>query len=132
MAEKTKKSFLKKDPPGVDLEAARREFLQEPEQRKKPTIEPEGSEGSPEESPKEEKVEQQEQPKKAKSKAKLPWEDPGVSPRVLKAFQLRLPEPDFLKLKYVVERSQEKSIHSFLSKIIQKEVKKELNNLLSQ
>jgi|GEM_PF-4925085 len=129
MAEKTKKSSLRREPPGMDLEKARRDFLQEPDQRKKATDEPEPSEGSQQESLEEEIV-QQEQPKKVKVKARLPWEDPSVSPRVLKAFQLRLPEPDFLKLKYVVERSREKSIHSFLSKIIQKEVKKELNNLL--
>mgnify|MGYP000861114576 CR=1 FL=1 len=41
-----------------------------------------------------------------------PWDAPGVRTDVAKVFNLRLPEPDLLKLKYIAEHTP-KSMQSF-------------------
>jgi len=56
----------------------------------------------------------------------FPWQEPGVSERVLKSFNLRLSEPDFLKLKFVARRSQDKSMHAFCARVVMEEVKRQL------
>lgn len=42
----------------------------------------------------------------------FPWDVPGVREDVLKLYNLRLPEPYFLKLKYIAEHTPE-SMHKF-------------------
>lgn len=42
----------------------------------------------------------------------LPWQDPKVRDDVLKVYNLRLPEPYLLKLKYIAEHTSG-SMHSF-------------------
>ena len=59
----------------------------------------------------------------------MPWEMPEVNKRVIKAFNLRLPEPEFLKLKYVIEKTKAKSLHSFCVEVVKKEVEKQLKKL---
>ena len=56
----------------------------------------------------------------------FPWQDLGVSDRVFKSFNLRLAEPDFLKLKFVANRSPAKSMHAFCTQLIMAEVKRHL------
>jgi len=56
----------------------------------------------------------------------FPWEETGVSERVLKSFNLLLPEPDFLKLKFVASRSPDKSMHAFCAGVVMEEVKRQL------
>ena len=63
---------------------------------------------------------------KGKGKTRLPWEKPEVSERVLKSFNLRLSEPDFLKLKFVASESSDKSMHAFCTRIIMEEVERKL------
>ncbi len=58
----------------------------------------------------------------------FPWQEPGVSELVLKSFNLRLPEPDFLKLKFVASRSPDKSMHAFCARVVM-EVKRQLKNV---
>ena len=48
----------------------------------------------------------------------LPWEGPGVREDVVKQFNLRLPEPDLLKLRYVVEKQRAKSINSYILNVL--------------
>jgi hypothetical protein len=68
--------------------------------------------------------------KNVRKKAKLlPWEMPEVNKRVIKAFNLRLPEPEFLKLKYVIEKTKAKSLHSFCVEVVKKEVEKQLKKI---
>ncbi len=43
-----------------------------------------------------------------------PWEVPGVREDVVKQYNLRLAEPDLLKLRYVVERQRAKSINAYI------------------
>ncbi|MBI9047715.1 MAG: hypothetical protein JEZ06_24740 [Anaerolineaceae bacterium] len=69
------------------------------------------------------------QPQAATRKNLMPWEEPLVSERVIKAFNLRLTEPDFLKLKFVVEQTSAKSMHSFCMDVVRKEVEKQLKKL---
>lgn len=48
----------------------------------------------------------------------LPWEEPGVREDVVKQYNLRLPEPDLLKLRYVVEKQRAKSINSYILNVL--------------
>ena len=48
----------------------------------------------------------------------LPWEGPGVREDVVKQYNLRLPEPDLLKLRYVVEKQRAKSINSYILNVL--------------
>lgn len=41
-----------------------------------------------------------------------PWEEPGVREDVTKVYNLRLPEPYLLKLKYIAEHTPD-SMHKF-------------------
>ena len=68
--------------------------------------------------------------KKSKILAKnevLPWNKNEVNERVIKTFNIRMTEPDFLKLKYVVELTNSKSTHAFCTKIIQDEIARHLS-----
>lgn len=56
----------------------------------------------------------------------LPWEEPEVSERVLKAFNIRLSEPDYLRLKFVASQSPDKSTHAFCVRLIMQEVHRRL------
>ena len=60
----------------------------------------------------------------------MPWEAPEVNERVIKSFNLRLSEPDFLKLKFVASRSIDKSVHAFCLRVLMDEVKKKLSENL--
>lgn len=46
-----------------------------------------------------------------------PWEAPGVRTDVAKVFNLRLPEPDLLKLKYIAEHTPE-SMQQFCRRVL--------------
>lgn len=48
----------------------------------------------------------------------LPWEEPGVRRDVVKQYNLRLPEPELLKLRYVVEKHRAKSINSYILNVL--------------
>ena len=48
----------------------------------------------------------------------LPWEGPGVREDVVKQYNLRLAEPDLLKLRYVVERRRAKSINAYILDVL--------------
>ena len=91
-------------------EAARKEFLSEPEVKRKEVVAP--------------------KPEQEKEKKPFPWEAPGVNPRIIIQQQLRFPEPDYLLLKYVFENSKYKSLHAFMIQAIMKEAKKELKGIL--
>ena len=113
MPKKKDKSPLRMTPPGQieDLEKAREAFLSEPEKKKQ----------SKQATPKQ---------NKKPAKKELPWEQPGVSDRVIKSFNFRFPEPDFLKLKFVIKQNREKSMQSFCANIIKKEVEKHLKKMV--
>ena len=60
----------------------------------------------------------------------LPWEEPGVSDRVIKSFNIRFPEPLLLKIKYLVdEKNFAKSAHRYCYNIIKKQVDRDLADL---
>lgn len=111
MKEKTKKPLMQLNPPSEPLtpeqEEVRKAFIDEPEAKKKPVAP--ADEG--------------------KKKELFPWEEPEVNKRIIKQLQVRLPEPDYLLLKYVVDNSRQKSIHSFMMQAIMKEAKKELKKI---
>ena len=90
---------------GLEYEKAREDFLSEAEKKSLRETEKVGE---------------------VEGEARLPWEDPGVSERVLKSFNLRLSEPDFLKLKHVASESSDKSMHAFCARVVMEEVGKRL------
>lgn len=106
-----KKPSFQLNPPGepldAEMEEARKAFVTEPEVKKKAAT---GSEVK-------------------KAKTSLPWEAPGVNQRIIKQLQVRLPEPDYLLLKYVVDNSKLKSIHAFMVQAIMQEAKKDLKKI---
>jgi hypothetical protein len=61
----------------------------------------------------------------------LPWEKQGVIPKVIKIFNLRLPEPINLKLEWIVLNSLEyKSKHDFCFRTIEEKIEKVLYEML--
>ncbi len=109
MAKKNKTPLKMATPDrGLEYEKAREDFLSEAD--KKPLSEAKNVE-------------------KGKNESSFPWQEPGVSERVLKSFNLRLPEPGFLKLKFVASRSPDKSMHAFCARVVMEEVKRQLKDV---
>ena len=102
---KKEKTPLKMTVPdkGLGYEKARKDFLSETEKTLRET-----------------KTAQE----RERHQVRLPWEGPDVSERVLKSFNLRLPEPDFLKLKFVASKSSDKSMHAFCTRVVMEEVER--------
>jgi len=106
MAMKTKTPLKMTVPDrGLKYEKAREDFLSEAEKKS---------------------LRETERAGEGEGEARLPWEEPGVSERVLKSFNLRLSEPDFLKLKFVASESPDKSMHAFCARVVMEEVRKRL------
>ena len=95
-----------------DLEKAREAFILEAESEKK-------------KEPQKVVTKQNKKP----AKKELPWEQPGVNELIKKSFNLRFSEPDYLKLKFVVEEKKAKSLHIFCLNLINKEVSKYLKKM---
>lgn len=122
MADEKKKPRLSMAPPGStappdpEQEKAKQEFI---------------SEAGPPKEPQEEKPAQEaSKPPEKEMAVPYPWEAPGVDARVIKAFNLRLSEPDFLRLKYLVEQSNEKSMHAFCARVVMDAVNKGLKDMI--
>lgn len=61
----------------------------------------------------------------------LPWEDPRVREDVLKPFNLRPPEPLWLKLKWLSERGP-RSMHRIALEAVQEAVEREVEEELAK
>jgi hypothetical protein len=61
----------------------------------------------------------------AKERVTYPWEDPRVREDVAKVYNLRLPEPVHLQLKWLAERSPE-SMHEIAVKAVEAEVRRRI------
>lgn len=63
----------------------------------------------------------------------LEWEAEGINPNVIKPFNLRLNQPDSLKVKFIVKNSpQFKSKHDFCMQVVQDAIEAELDKLLKK
>ncbi len=58
-----------------------------------------------------------------------PWEAPGIRDDVAKVYNLRLPEPYLLKLKYIAKHTPE-SMHSFCLKLLMPGIDKKIEELM--
>jgi hypothetical protein len=58
----------------------------------------------------------------------LPWQEPGVRTDVTKAFNLRLPEPYLLKLRYIGEHTPD-SMQQFCLRVLQEAIDNKINEL---
>lgn len=58
-----------------------------------------------------------------------PWEAPGVRADVLKVFNLRLPEPYLLKLKYISEHTPQ-SMHKFCQAVLLEAIDEKILELI--
>ncbi|OGQ93092.1 MAG: hypothetical protein A2464_06110 [Deltaproteobacteria bacterium RIFOXYC2_FULL_48_10] len=61
----------------------------------------------------------------------LPWEAPGVRKDVIKSYALRIPEPMYLKLKFIAENTPY-SMNSFISEKIAEAIEEDLALLLGR
>lgn len=61
-------------------------------------------------------------------KETYPWEEPGVRSDVTKPFNLRLPEPYLLKLRYIAERVPE-SMQKFCLNVIEEAIDNKIEQL---
>ncbi|WP_028316595.1 hypothetical protein [Desulfatibacillum aliphaticivorans] len=121
MPDEKKKPSLSMTPPGA---------MATPDPEKEKAKEAFISEAGPAKGKTEDKPEQEaSKPPKKKAPAPYPWEAPGVDARVIKAFNLRLSEPDFLRLKYLVEKSNEKSMHAFCARVVMEAVSKGIKDM---
>ena len=70
------------------------------------------------------------EPKKAtpKRKSTYPWESAGVREDVKKPFNLRMPEPYLLKLKFISENTPG-SMQKFCMDVLEKEIDKKIKEL---
>jgi len=68
-------------------------------------------------------------PKHSKAVKDLPWEKPNVREDVQKVYNLRLPEPYLLKLKYISEHSSG-SMHRFCLDALLPEIDKKIKDLM--
>ena len=75
-------------------------------------------------------AEEKTEPKKAAAKRKstYSWEGPGIREDVTKVYNLRLPEPYLLKLKYIAEHTPD-SMQKFCLDVIEKEIDKKIKEL---
>ncbi|MDD5319513.1 MAG: hypothetical protein PHD43_02640 [Methylococcales bacterium] len=60
--------------------------------------------------------------------ASYPWEEPGVREDVTKVYNLRLPEPYLLKLKYIAENTPD-SMHKFCLNVLQDAIDEKIEEL---
>ena len=58
-----------------------------------------------------------------------PWNAPGVREDVVKIFNLRLSEPDFLKLKYLAEHLPNTSMQTICLEAVHEAIENKLNSL---
>jgi hypothetical protein len=56
------------------------------------------------------------------------WEEPGVREDVIKVYNLRLPEPYLLKLKYIAENTPD-SMHKFCLNVLQDAIDAKIEEL---
>ena len=61
--------------------------------------------------------------------ASYPWEEPGVREDVIKVYNLRLPEPYLLKLKYISENTPD-SMHKFCLNVLQDAIDAKIEDLI--
>ncbi len=67
---------------------------------------------------------------KTKHNSVYSWEKPGVREDIKKLYNLRLPEPYLLKLKYIADNTPD-SMQKFCISIIEKEIDKKIKELIS-
>ena len=102
MAESKKKMSLKQ--PSIDVEKAKKAFVDEPEA----------------------KITKKNKP----LESIYPWQQDGVSERVITPFNLRLPEPLKLKLEWIAKNSVEyRSMHDLCMKAVVQKLEEELENM---
>ena len=61
--------------------------------------------------------------------AAYPWQEPGVRGDVTKVYNLRLPEPYLLKLKYIAENTPD-SMHKFCLNVLQDAIDEKIEELI--
>ena len=130
MATKTKKPLYRPIPEELDQEAKKRVLEDLKERERAVSATPE--ETSQEETQKTENTAEKEKTPEPepRPKKKYPWEHEDVSNKVTKAYNIRLKEPEFEKLKYVVKNSTDKSINGYVLRVLMKQVEKDLKQMI--
>jgi hypothetical protein len=66
--------------------------------------------------------------KPQKQNASYPWEEAGIRDDVIKVYNLRLPEPYLLKLKYIAEHTPD-SMQTFCLNVVEEAIDKKIKEL---
>lgn len=114
----TKEKVQLRRPPKISREEE--DFIAGAQERTEPTSEPQPASAARERP----KAAPRQKPR-TKEKASYPWEDPRVREDVTKVYNLRLPEPVHLKLKWLAKRSPE-SMHEIAVKAVEAEVQRRI------
>jgi hypothetical protein len=67
-------------------------------------------------------------PRVLKTTTSYPWQEPGVRDDVLKTYNLRLPEPYLLKLKFIAEHTPN-SMQKFCLNVVEGAIDKKIEEL---
>jgi hypothetical protein len=115
----TKEKAQLRRPPKISPEAE--DFIAGAEERTEPTPPPEATTAA-----KQQPKEVSRRKPGAKARVTYPWEDPRVREDVAKVYNLRLPEPVHLQLKWLAERSPE-SMHEIAVKAVEAEIRRRIH-----
>jgi len=103
------------------ISQAAEDFIAGAEEHTEPTA-------PPEKAPAAERPKSSPQPK---AKARYPWEDPRVREDMTKVYNLRLPEPIHLQLKWLAQHSPE-SMHEIAVNAVEAEVRRRVRKAIQR
>lgn len=67
-------------------------------------------------------------PKKREYTKRYPWEHPKVREEIIKGYNLRIPEPYLLKLRFIAEKTPD-SMQGFITKVLFQAIDKKIEEL---
>lgn len=70
-------------------------------------------------------------PKKREYTKRYPWENPKVREEIIKGYNVRIPEPYLLKLRFIAEKTPD-SMQGFITKVLFPAIDKKIDELTKQ
>ncbi len=70
-------------------------------------------------------------PKKREYSKRYPWENPKVREEIVKGYNVRIPEPYLLKLRFIAEKTPD-SMQGFITKVLFPAIDKKIEELTRQ
>jgi hypothetical protein len=66
-----------------------------------------------------------------KREKRYPWENPKVRAEIVKGYNVRIPEPYLLKLRFIAEKTPD-SMQGFIAKVLFPAIDKKIDDLIKQ